>query len=231
MGIPALDPHNVRVPRIPRRDVLYLTKSEIEAFVNGIIAPNEAWSTASISRLRFRALVEVLLGTGARISEALSLTRDSIDADRKEAKIIGKGNKERVLFFSDRALLWLQRYLSTRRDDEKAVFVTTRGAPRRLERQAIKRQFKAYQLRAGITKKVTPHILRHTMATTLLFNGCPIGHIKDILGHERLETTCRYYLGLDKRAARHAHENFLRYDDTAAMTSVEARRLDKDSGG
>ena len=197
----------------------------------GSLPPNEVWSTASISRLRFRALVEVLLGTGARISEALSLTRDSIDADRKEAKIIGKGNKERVLFFSDRALLWLQRYLSTRRDDEKAVFVTTRGAPRRLERQAIKRQFKAYQLRAGITKKVTPHILRHTMATTLLFNGCPIGHIKDILGHERLETTCRYYLGLDKRAARHAHENFLRYDDTAAMTSVEARRLGKDSGG
>ena len=61
-------------------------------------------------------------------------------------------------------------------------------------------------------KPVSAHILRHTMAMTLLFNGCPIGHIKELLGHERLDTTCRYYLGLDRRATRAAHEQFLSYD-------------------
>ena len=57
-----------------------------------------------------------------------------------------------------------------------------------------------------------PHMLRHTVATTLLFNGCPIGHIKELLGHERLDTTCRYYLGLDMRAAKEAHGKFLTYE-------------------
>jgi integrase/recombinase XerD len=63
---------------------------------------------------------------------------------------------------------------------------------------------------------VTPHILRHTAATQLLFNGCPVGHIKAILGHERLETTCRYYLGLDQRAAKEAHRKYLSYDVQAS---------------
>jgi integrase/recombinase XerD len=57
-------------------------------------------------------------------------------------------------------------------------------------------------------KDVSAHILRHTVATTLLLNGWPIGHIKELLGHERLDTTCRYYLGLDKRAAKEAHQKF-----------------------
>jgi integrase/recombinase XerD len=127
----------------------------------------------------------------------LSLTRRDIHREGKEAKIIGKGNKERLLFFTDRALLWLERYLSQRRDDDEALFVTQGDPPRRLrQRDRIKDTFAVYRRRAGLTKPVSPHILRHTMATTLLFNGCPIGHIKELLGHERLDTTCRYYLGL-----------------------------------
>ena len=61
-------------------------------------------------------------------------------------------------------------------------------------------------------KPVTAHMLRHTVATTLLFNGCPIGHIKEILGHNRLITTCNFYLGADKRAAKKAHQDFLDYE-------------------
>ncbi len=66
--------------------------------------------------------------------------------------------------------------------------------------------------RAHLRKKVTAHVLRHTVATTLLFNGCPIGHIKELLGHARLDTTCRYYLGVDVRAAKEPHGKFLRYE-------------------
>lgn len=72
--------------------------------------------------------------------------------------------------------------------------------------------FRRYRKMAGIKKKVTAHIMRHTVATTLLFNGCPIGHIKEILGHELLQTTCKFYLGTDKRAAKGAHAKYLNYD-------------------
>ena len=68
-----------------------------------------------------------------------------------------------------------------------------------------------------INKSVTPHLLRHTAATQLLFNGCPVGHIKEILGHERLETTCRYYLGLDHRAAKQAHQRYPIYSAAAEL--------------
>jgi integrase/recombinase XerD len=213
LRVPTIPPHEIRVPRIPRRDVVYLTTEEVQRFVEAIIDPGTAWEAVPLTRLRFRALVEVLLGTGSRISEVLSLNRSDVSTERHEAKIVGKGNKERMLFFTGRALLWLQRYLSRRWDDDEALFVTQGDSPHRLcQRDRIKDTFAVYRQKAGIVKPVSPHILRHTMATTLLFNGCPIGHIKELLGHERLDTTCRYYLGLDRRAARAAHAQFLHYD-------------------
>ena len=211
--VPTLSSREIRVPRIPRRDVIYLTREEVQRYVDAIIAPGTSWDEVPLTQLRFRALVEVLLGTGARISEVLSLNRSDIHWERKEAKIVGKGNKERMLYFTDRALLWLERYLSRRWDEEEALFVTQGDLPHRLsKRDRIKDTFALYRRRAGLTTSVSPHILRHTMAKTLLFNGCPIGHIKELMGHERLDTTCRYYLGLDRRAARAAHEQFLSYE-------------------
>jgi integrase/recombinase XerD len=213
LHLPVLDPRQIRVPRIPRRDVIYLTKEEVQRYLEAIIAPDEPWETVPLTRLRFRTLVEVLLGTGARISEALSLNRSDMSWERQEAKIIGKGNQERILFFTDRSLVWLERYLASRWDDDGALFVTQGERPHRLmTRDRIKDTFAEYRLKAGLTKRVSPHILRHTMATTLLFNGCPIGHIKELLGHARLDTTCRYYLGLDQRAAKEAHQKFLRFE-------------------
>jgi integrase/recombinase XerD len=89
-----------------------------------------------------------------------------------------------------------------------------------LARTDIWRPFNRYREIAGIHKKITPHLLRHTAATQLLFNGCPIGHIKEILGHERLETTCRYYLGLDNRAAKRAFNQYLVYAPAEAADSA-----------
>jgi integrase/recombinase XerD len=158
-------------------------------------------------------LAEVLLGTGARISEVLRLRRHDVDFERKEARTIGKGNKERVLFFTDRSLVWLGRYLGRREDELEALFATADGkVPKPLVYEGMKRTFGEIARAAGINKRVSAHILRHTMATTLLFNGCPIGHIKELLGHERLDTTCRYYLGLDRRAAKEAHQKFLKFE-------------------
>ena len=101
LQLPVLDPREVRVPRIPRRDVVHLMKDEVQRYLEAIIAPDELWEAVSLTRLRFRTLVEVLPGTGARISEVLSLNHSDVHWARKEAKIIGMGNKQRTLFFTD----------------------------------------------------------------------------------------------------------------------------------
>lgn len=145
-----------------------------------------------------------------RISEALSLRHSSVNIQTGEASIIGKGNKERTVFFSARALNWVKEYVTRRTDHQDALFLDAWGHP--LQLATVLAWFQRFRKRAGIKKKVTAHILRHTVATTLLFNGCPIGHIKEILGHEHLITTCKFYLGADKRAAREAHHRYLDYD-------------------
>ena len=95
--------------------------------------------------------------------------------------------------------------------------------------------FQRFRREAGIKKRVTAHVLRHTVATTLLFNGCPIGHIKEILGHENLMTTCNFYLGADKRAAKEAHRQYLDYNEVPeaqagpASTDRDGRAVPKRS--
>lgn len=204
----AMEPKEISIPKRPRSEVVYLTPEEIQRFVSAIEIRRKTGGF-NMDALRFRALVESLLGSAMRISEVLSLNRDTIDFKEAEAKVQGKGRKKRMVFFTDRALMWIKTYLSARVDDNPALFVTRQGE--RLKRSDIWRFFRLYKQRAGIKKKLTAHILRHTAATHLLFQGCPIGHIKEILGHERLETTCRYYLGLDHREAKKAHRQYLKY--------------------
>jgi len=209
------NPNEIKAPPRPRREVGFLNPEEIEAFL-ATIPLLTCRGNVHHAGLRLRALVETLLGSAMRISEALSLNRDSIDFERREARIIGKGNRERTVFFTDRALHWISRYVESRTDNSPFLFVCQNGRTR-LKRDDLWRYFDRHRKLAGIKKKVTPHILRHTAATQLLFNGCPVGHIKEILGHERLETTCRYYLGLDRRAAKAAHQKFLHYDNQEAL--------------
>jgi integrase/recombinase XerD len=224
---PALDPEIILIPKQPRREVAYLTSEEVERFVDTIPLTTGA-GTVYMAGLRFRALVETLLGTAMRIGEVLSLDRNGLDFVNGEAKIIGKGNKERVAFFTNRALHWIKRYLECRGSNNPAVFVSLDGATR-LKRTDIWRPFVRHREWAGINKRITPHLLRHTAATQLLFNGCPIGHIKEILGHERLETTCRYYLGLDHRAAKQAHRQYLTYGSGDEPVSAQNQQLDGNS--
>ena len=148
-----------------------------------------------------------------RIAEALGLDRQQIDWEAREARIIGKGKKQRKVYFSDTALEWLHRYLQTCHDDDAAVFLTQGDPPQRMRAQGTWKRFHHYAQRAGLNKPVYPHMLRHTMATTLLMNGCPIGHIRTLLGHASLATTCRYYLGrMSDAEAKAAHAKYLSYD-------------------
>lgn len=211
-----INPDDITIPKRPKREVVFLTPNEIQRF-------RDAINPSPIYGLRFRTLIEVLLSTGMRISEALSLRRNSIDFIQKEARIIGKGNKERVVFFTDDALYWIKKYIDKKElmgDTHEALFTTTfkrsdDGATRdtrKLRNQDINRAYKRYCQIAGINKRITNHILRHTFATTLATNGAPMMQISRLLSHERLDTTIRYYLGVtDISQAKAAHQTYLKF--------------------
>jgi len=205
-GFSVYDPEKVRRPKIPKREVEYLTKEEVQRFLNGIPTHTQAG-------LRDRALAEVLCITGMRIAEALSLNRAQIDWETQVAQIIGKGSKPRKVYFTDSAMSWIWQYLDIRHDENPALFVTQGEDPIRLHAQGTWKRFHQYAKKAGIGKRVYPHMLRHTMATTLLANGRPIGHIRAMLGHEHLTTTCKYYLGIiAEKDVQAAHAKYLSYD-------------------
>jgi len=205
--IQVLDTNDIKLPRPPRREVIYLTNEELEQFLAAI--PLRTWTGKHrLAGFRFRALCEAVVATGMRLSEALSLDRNSVEMETRTATIVGKRNKQRTVFFTNRALHWLTRYLDLRTDKGEALFACESGA--RLRQKAVQAMFSRTGRWAGLEKPVTAHILRHTTATNLLKNGCPIGHIKEILGHENLETTCRYYLGLlSKKEVQQAHATYL----------------------
>ena len=209
MSVPDLS--GLKAPRPPRRAVLYLSDDELKTFLEQV--PLRTWAgKPRISGYRFRALLETLAATGMRISEAIALNRDSVDMARKEAVIIGKGNKQRTVFFTDRAVQWITRYLDLRADTKPPLFVTADGS--RVTTRSVQQMFRRHGKWLGFEKRVTPHIIRHTTATHLLKNGCPIGAIKEILGHSNLETTCRFYLGvLSKDETRALHHRYVPFAD------------------
>lgn len=194
----------IKKMRVPRRQVIFLTPEEIKKLITVI-------KEKGIRGLRQRALIEFLLGTAMRISEALAFNRD-IDWVDGSALIVGKGNKQRKIFITERARYWLKEYLSARIDNNPALFVTYGKNPKRLQRYDLSKQFKLLAQKAGITKKLTPHILRHTAATIMLQNGCPITYIQELLGHSDIKTTARYYLGTNDKILREAHSKYLKFD-------------------
>jgi integrase/recombinase XerD len=209
LGLNVMEPKAISMPRIPKREVIFLTPMEIEQFVSAIPAHDEKTKRMDGRWIAFRCLVEVLLATGMRITEALSLKVADVKLDTGEAQIVGKGNKQRTVFFTPRALGWVREFVNRRTDRAEWLFVFPNGA--RFTVNTVQMKFRYVRARSGLSKRVSPHILRHTCATTLLFNGCPIGFIKEVLGHDRLETTCRYYLGVDKKASKEAHHKYLNF--------------------
>lgn len=204
LKVQTLNPKEIRLPDRGKPHVLVLSPEEIQKLLSNI-------STFTYTGARLRALVEVLLATGMRISEALSLERKTFDTGADHVEVIGKGQKRREIFFNSRCQHWVQNYLNKRHDNHHALFVTTGYEPRRLSRDDISRFFIQLRAKAGIDKKVTPHILRHTYCTTLLNNGADITFIKELVGHEDIQTTAKYYLGVSKEQLRKVVDKYLDY--------------------
>ncbi len=195
-----LDLTKIKKPRLPRKDVNFLTLEEIKIFLETISSDIEAGE--QIRKVRMMALVMLLLQTGARIGEALSIKIQDIDRINMEVPVIGKGNKARDLYLKTDTLYWIDKYLSIRNSDSDYLFVTLNGKAK-WSQTDVGRSFRYYKKRSGITKPFVLHTLRHTTATQLTLKGVPLNSVQHILGHSRLETTMRYYIGaIEKSMAK-----------------------------
>ena len=194
LKLKALDPNEIRLPKRPKPQVQYLTREELQIVLNAI-------NRRTFTGLRLYTLMMVLASTGLRISEALALDRHPFEMNEKQIEIVGKGKKRRTVFFPEECLVAVKRYLY-RRDDDHSALVKTTGIPRRLSRTDIWRFFKQLRAKTGLNKPLTPHILRHTYCTLLLHSGADITYIKELVGHSDIQTTAKYYLGVDKKTLR-----------------------------
>lgn len=165
--------------------------------------------------LRDRAILETLFSTGLRVSELASLNRDQINFNRREFGIVGKGGKERVVFLSDSACEWLDKYLGLRHDTFKPLFIrfqgkvdpSDNGGGMRLTSRSIERVVEKYVKALGFPVKATPHTLRHSFATDLLINGADIRSVQEMLGHSNISTT-QIYTHVTNAHLKDVHKSF-----------------------
>lgn len=165
--------------------------------------------------LRDKAVLETLFSTGLRVSEMQRLNRDKINLSRGEFGIVGKGGKERVVFISDAAASWLDRYLSTRKDRHNPLFIrysgkedpSRNGEKMRLSVRSIERIVDKYVRKAQIPIKASPHTLRHSFATDLLINGADIRSVQEMLGHANIATT-QIYTHITNKHLKDVHKAF-----------------------
>lgn len=144
-----------------------------------------------------RALIEFMLSTGCRVSEIVSVNRNQIDFCSKQLTVIGKGNKPRVVYLKDKALVYLNIYLNSRTDTNIALFVSDRNPHNRLEKDAIEAKIRTLGERADVPN-THPHRFRRTLCCDLINRGMPIQDVSAILGHSKLDTTMIYFNNSDE---------------------------------
>ncbi len=208
--IKALDSAKIELAKVVRPQVTFLETEEVERMLGAI-------DTSNPIGLRDRAVVELLFSGGLRVSELVSLNCDQVNLDRREFMVRGKGQKDRPIFISDQAAGWIGRYLDTRKDNFKPLFIHYSGTKdelddgmyTRLTVRSVQRLVKRYTRLAGITKDVTPHTLRHSFATDLLTNGADLRSVQGLLGHANISTT-QIYTHITDPQLKSVHERFHR---------------------
>lgn len=201
-GIKSLATDQIELAKVEQRHIDVISSEELYRLLD---APNKEQDPEKM--WRGKAILELLFSTGIRVSELCSLTRD-LDLQRDEFSIRGKGGKVRVVFLSEEARHAVREYLKHRKDFAEALFVKVANEKIKtdgisgLTRRSIERIVKRYATLAGITKKVTPHVIRHCFATDLLSNGADLRSVQALLGHANITTTQVYTHVTD----RHLHE-------------------------
>lgn len=146
----------------------------------------------SCTTLRQRALIEVMYSTGCRLSEISSMNIDDINTQTMNARVVGKGNKERIVYISIKAQIHLKKYLKSRNDDCEALFVTERKPYHRMGNRSIQREIDKIEKASKIKKKLTPHVMRHTFAMLSMDAGIELTDLQHLLGHSDPGTTLIY---------------------------------------
>lgn len=207
--VKTLQPEKIELARVSERSLDLITIQELERLLAAPLAALKKEENPDKQRklLRDHAMFELLFSTGLRVSELCALNSD-IDLSRDELSVRGKGEKIRVVFLSERAKSAIRAYLKARTDMEEALFVD--GRPKALHRitsRDVERHIKRYAALAGITGKVTPHVLRHVFATDLLENGADLRSVQALLGHANIQTT-QVYTHVTDRHLRDIHKAF-----------------------
>lgn len=206
--IETLAADKIELAKTPSRDLEFMEEEELERLM-------KAPTGNELKTLRDRAILELFFSTGLRLSELTNLNRDSLNLNKSEFSVRGKGDKIRIVFLSDAARESLKKYLAARKDTDEAMFVRDlpagRQAPKesnlRLTPRSVERMVQLYARKAGITKKVTPHQLRHSFATDLLRNGADIRSVQVMLGHSHITTT-QIYTHVTDKGLREIHQKF-----------------------
>ena len=210
-NITSLSPDRIELAKVPERSLDLITIEELESLL-------EAPDTNTLRGLRDKAMFEMLFSTGLRVSELCALPRD-INLKLDEMSVRGKGEKVRVVFISDDARNAVKKYLDKRDDMDDALFVQIGGKGNeklaqkkdslRLTPRSVERIIKQYAINCGISKKVTPHVIRHSFATDLLRNGADLRSVQMLLGHANINTT-QIYTHVTDTELKKIHKKFHR---------------------
>lgn len=208
--VESLAPEKIELKKVGERVVDFLTRDEMERMFEVVDLSKKTGG-------RDRAILETLYSTGLRVSELCSLNRSQVDLERREFTVRGKGRKPRIVFLSERCVKWLKVYLADRTDNWEPLFISMGrarddeelglGEKRRLTPYSVQTLVRKCSRLAGIGKKVTPHVIRHSFATELLHNGADIRAVQDLLGHSSITTTQVYTHSTNARL-REVHEKF-----------------------
>jgi len=203
-----MSPDKIDLPKIEERQVKFLSGEQVDRLLN---AP----SLSTIQGKRDKAILEVLFSTGLRVSELSGLDRDKVNLDTREFGVVGKGGKARVVFLSQRSAKYLDKYLKSRSDHFKPLFIhhkgkadpTTPDEKMRLTPRSIQRMVKKYGRKMKLPVDVTPHVLRHSFATDLLMAGADLRSVQEMLGHKNVSTT-QIYTHVTNKQLKDIHEAF-----------------------
>lgn len=208
VDIDTLSPEKVELGDSDPRPLKVLDEAHLKSLLD---APD----TSKKDGIRDRAILETLFSTGLRVSELVSLNRDTINLNRREFGIVGKGGRQRVVFISDSAAGWLEKYLSVRKDTFQPLFIrfqgrvdsANSGEAMRLTPRSVERIVEKYVKVLGLPIKATPHTLRHSFATDLLINGADIRSVQEMLGHSNISTT-QIYTHVTNAHLKDIHKSF-----------------------
>ncbi len=202
--IDCISPNKLELAKIPPREVNYLSEEEIEKILH---APGNIETKNIEKQTRDIAILYMLYGTGLRVSELIQLKKSDIKIDSNQFSVIGKWSKLRAIFATKIAREKLQQYMNQRKDNSLYLFTTVSSnwLGNHLSRNSIEKIVRTYAKFAGINKKVTPHTLRHSFATSLIKKWADIRAVQTLLGHSSITTT-QIYTHIDDRHLKQVHD-------------------------